>query len=310
MNDNIKIEINYSLRAHIFAPEKRSIVTDAIPSGRYVLSVLPIEIFAGKINALLSRAAARDLYDTYNMIRYGLFRKSEYDLLRKSIIFYTAISQEEIPQLYDMNRIDAITAHKIKTDLLPVIHKGEYVELENMKNTVKGFIEKLLLLTDDEKAFLMAFSEKQFKPELLFDDSDILNRIRQHPMASAYVLDASPTIVHFSATFKKQFWEAFIDGKKPRAIIKDSDLRQSMSRKANCWDNAPQESFFGHMKDEIDISRCKTYGEVLQVATDWTDYYNNDRYQWDLAKLSPIQYYQYTMTGVYPLIIPKPKGGV
>lgn len=57
-----------------------------------------------------------------------------------------------------------------------------YVELENMKNTVKGFIEKLLLLTDDEKAFLKAFSEKQYKPELLFDDSDILNRIRQHQM--------------------------------------------------------------------------------------------------------------------------------
>lgn len=37
-------------------------------------------------------------------------------------------------------------------------------------------------------------------------------------------------------------------------LIKDSELRQSMSRKANCWDNAPQESFYGHMKDEIDIS--------------------------------------------------------
>jgi putative transposase len=28
-------------------------------------------------------------------------------------------------------------------------------------------------------------------------------------------------------------------------------LRQSMSRRGNCWDNAPQESLFGHMKDEI-----------------------------------------------------------
>jgi transposase InsO family protein len=93
-------------------------------------------------------------------------------------------------------------------------------------------------------------------------------------------------------------------------LIKDSDLRQSMSRKANCWDNAPQESFFGHMKDEIDISCCKTYGEVLHVVKDWTDYYNNDRYQWDLAKLSPVQYNQYMMTGSYPLNIPGPKGGV
>ena len=36
-------------------------------------------------------------------------------------------------------------------------------------------------------------------------------------------------------------------------VIKDNNLRQSMSRKGNCWDNAPQESFFGHMKDSIDV---------------------------------------------------------
>jgi len=34
-------------------------------------------------------------------------------------------------------------------------------------------------------------------------------------------------------------------------IVKSSKLRQSMSRRGNCWDNAPQESFFGHMKDEL-----------------------------------------------------------
>ena len=68
-------------------------------------------------------------------------------------------------------------------------------------------------------------------------------------------------------------------------LVKDKNLRQSMSRKANCWDNAPQESFFGHMKDEIDISQCTTFEEVCKVVSDWTDYYNNDRYQWDLAKL-------------------------
>ena len=32
------------------------------------------------------------------------------------------------------------------------------------------------------------------------------------------------------------------------------------------------------MKDEIDISGCTTYQEILAVITDWTDYYNNDRY--------------------------------
>lgn len=84
-------------------------------------------------------------------------------------------------------------------------------------------------------------------------------------------------------------------------ILKDKELRQSMSRRGNCWDNAPQESFFGHMKDEIDISNCKTFNEVKVIIDDWIDYYNHERYQWDLAKLSPCEYYEYVKTGIYPL---------
>ena len=74
-----------------------------------------------------------------------------------------------------------------------------------------------------------------------------------------------------------------------------------MSRKGNCWDNAPQESFFGHMKDEIEVSECSRYREVKKVIDDWMSYYNNERYQWQLAKLSPNEYYNYITTGIYPL---------
>ena len=76
-----------------------------------------------------------------------------------------------------------------------------------------------------------------------------------------------------------------------------------MSRKGNCWDNAPQESFFGHMKDDLkaEIKSCETFEEVKAIVDDWIDYYNNDRYQWDLLKLSPKEYYEYLQTGNYPL---------
>lgn len=89
-------------------------------------------------------------------------------------------------------------------------------------------------------------------------------------------------------------------------IIKDSNLRQSMSRRGNCWDNAPQESFFGHMKDEIDLSNCKTFIDVKTIIDDWMDYYNNERYQWQLAKLSPNEYYEFITTGIYPLDVKNP----
>ena len=85
-------------------------------------------------------------------------------------------------------------------------------------------------------------------------------------------------------------------------LVRNSALRQSMSRRGNCWDNAPQESFFGHMKDELapQIPLWSSFEDVRHSIDDWIDYYNNDRYQWDLAKLSPNQYYSYLSTGVFP----------
>jgi len=85
--------------------------------------------------------------------------------------------------------------------------------------------------------------------------------------------------------------------------LRDAEFVQSMSRRGNCWDNAPQESFFGHMKDEIayEIAKKTSFPEVKALVDDWMDYYNNERYQWSLAKLSPCEYYRYVTTGFYPL---------
>ena len=86
-------------------------------------------------------------------------------------------------------------------------------------------------------------------------------------------------------------------------LVKNEGLIQSMSRKGNCWDNAPQESFFGHMKDEVGhkVKGWITFEQAKRDIDDWMDYYNNDRYQWGLAKLSPNEYYEFITTGVYPL---------
>lgn len=88
-----------------------------------------------------------------------------------------------------------------------------------------------------------------------------------------------------------------------RELVDSYDIRRSMSRKGNCWDNAPQESFFGHMKDEIK-SKYKQWSSFAQAKIDiddWMDYYNNERYQWELEKLSPNQFYHYVITGENPI---------
>ena len=95
-----------------------------------------------------------------------------------------------------------------------------------------------------------------------------------------------------------------------RKLLNDYNLRQSMSRRGNCWDNAPQESFFGHMKDELAIkSKNWTSFDVVKAdIDDWMDYYNNCRGQWCLKKLTPNEYYNYIKTGINPLLVDRKIG--
>ena len=72
--------------------------------------------------------------------------------------------------------------------------------------------------------------------------------------------------------------------------IKSLGMVQSMSRKGNCIDNAPIESFFGHCKDDIDYRKVKTFEELQRMISDYMNYYNNKRYQWDLKKMTPVCY--------------------
>lgn len=91
-------------------------------------------------------------------------------------------------------------------------------------------------------------------------------------------------------------------------IIEDCDLRRSMSRRGNCWDNSPQESFFGHMKDHIldRVKECTEFQQIKDIVDDYIDYYNNEAYVWELCMLSPNEYHKFVTTGVYPLSIANP----
>lgn len=68
------------------------------------------------------------------------------------------------------------------------------------------------------------------------------------------------------------------------------EMLQSMSRKANCIDNASVESFFGHFKDEVDYRSCTTFEELYQLVENSIHYYNYERAQWDKNKMTPVEY--------------------
>lgn len=73
-------------------------------------------------------------------------------------------------------------------------------------------------------------------------------------------------------------------------LVRTFRLGQSMSRRGNCWDNAPQESFFGHFKDLVDVELCETLEELKREIKTAIHYYNHYRYQWNMKKMTPVQY--------------------
>ena len=159
-----------------------------------------------------------------------------------------------------------------------------------------------VLLTDitylffrDEKCYLSVIKDAYTKEALAYVVSttmvdDIVKDTLEQLIAKHGSTLTKDTIIHSDQGSQYK-------SRKIADFLKDHELQRSMSRKANCWDNAPQESFFGHMKDEIDLSECTTFQDVVTAIDDYMDYYNTERYQWDLAKLAPAEYYQYCVTG-------------
>lgn len=73
-------------------------------------------------------------------------------------------------------------------------------------------------------------------------------------------------------------------------LLKELKMVQSMSGKGNCIDNAPIESFFGHLKDELDYKSCHSFEELRLAIEEYMRYYNYERKQWTRNKMTPVEY--------------------
>lgn len=78
-------------------------------------------------------------------------------------------------------------------------------------------------------------------------------------------------------------------------LLRKNNILQSMSAPATPRDNAPIESFFGHMKDELDYKKCKTFEELSAMIDDYMYNYNYTRKQWSKNKMTPIEYRNYLL---------------
>ncbi len=77
-----------------------------------------------------------------------------------------------------------------------------------------------------------------------------------------------------------------------RSLLEQFGMRASMSRRGNCYDNAPIESFWGMLKNEL-VHHCRyaTRREAMREITEYIEiFYNRQRRQRRLGYLSPAAY--------------------
>ena len=166
----------------------------------------------------------------------------------------------------------------------------------SLKRNFKQDIPGKVLLTDitylfygkGQKAYLSTIKDASTNEILAYNVSDSLK------------LDIATDTIHKLKKNRsiKLHKDAFIHSDQGvhytspifQGLVKKYGLGQSMSRRGNCWDNAPQESFFGHFKDEAYIKTCENLDQLKKEINQYMIYYNKYRYQWGLKKMTPVQY--------------------
>ena len=87
-----------------------------------------------------------------------------------------------------------------------------------------------------------------------------------------------------------------------RKILEDDKFVQSVSRRGNSLDNSPMESFFGRLKTHIlgIVALARDFQTASELVAGYMHDYTYENYQYDLAGLTPAEFYKYVITGIYP----------
>lgn len=177
-----------SLVLKVLPIEERAISIDFL--GEIKVRLLsPIELFASKINALINRAAVRDIYDVYGMIKANLFSMIEQtNLLRKTLVFYMAIgssckAEEVTLNIQGLEHIKRLLYAQVRAHLMPVLSRKEKFDFNTIKSEVMSFLDEFLVFSENEYKFIEHFNRREYRPDILFGEGEISKRIASHPMA-------------------------------------------------------------------------------------------------------------------------------
>lgn len=180
----LQLDLNFMLRVPLWPVTPR----DSFPVGSYFASGIPMldvhEIAAGKFAALLSRRAARDLYDAHRLLQCGLL---DADKLRLAFVIYGAINRKD----WRTVRSDDVgfDLRDLENQLMPVLRGDALSRVGDRKKWAQSLVddcriglEALLPLQEHEREFLdLLLDSGDVQPDRLTSDHDMQERIKMHP---------------------------------------------------------------------------------------------------------------------------------
>ena len=138
------------------------------------------------------------------------------------------------------------------TDVTYILTQQGWCDLSTIKDLFDGFIVASVFAKQNSLG-LVTQTVHQAKQKEKVTDGLILHSDRGHPYTS----------------------QAYFD-----VLVKEYNITPSMSRRASCWDNAPIENFFGHLKEEyLRHFKNPTFAQAQQLIDEDIHFYNYERIQ-------------------------------
>lgn len=188
--DRVELDVNFLHRQCLLEPERRRMWSpeSASPGPEFVVLSFD-ELAAGKLIALLDRAAPRDAWDA--TILTELAGGSWPASLSKPIFVAMAGVLPHPLHSYSASGLSRITDADVQRLLHPMLVKERAPTGEELRNAAAAVLEPFLDLTPEEREYCDRLQEGDFVPELLFpDEPDVAARVAKSPPLQWKALNA------------------------------------------------------------------------------------------------------------------------
>ncbi len=181
---SLELDVNFMLRTPLWPPT----ISDSRSVGPVAATGVPVvdthELAAGKLAALFSRNASRDLFDARELLQRGGLDRTK---LKIGFVVYGGINRRDWREV----SLDDVRADSSEVDqmLVPVLRGGTAPSrdqiatwTERLAADCRTLLASVLPLDEEEREFLNLLNERgEIVPELLTDDAQLQTVIRTHP---------------------------------------------------------------------------------------------------------------------------------